>query len=130
IVSKQGKLHGIGQVEAIENDRIVTMFENRQFPEEYVSQIMRLTESRENIEFEDEITIFPTEDSYQVSETCIFPIFGGCNRLGTLILGRSETEFSEDDLVLAEYTATVVGMEILREKNDEVEQKARDKASI
>lgn len=116
IVSKRGKLLGIGQVEAIENDRIVKMFENRQFPEEYVSQIMRLTETRENIAFEDELTIFPTEDSYQDSETCIVPIYGGGNRLGTLILGRSETEFSEDDLVLAEYTATVVGMEILREK--------------
>ena len=32
IVSKRGKLLGIGQVEAIENDRIVKMFENRQFP--------------------------------------------------------------------------------------------------
>lgn len=130
VVSKRGKLLGVGQVEAVDNERIIEMLENRQFPEYYVNQIMRLTETRENIEFEDDLTIFPSEDSYQDSETCIVPIYGGGNRLGTLVLGRSETEFTEDDLVLAEYTATVVGMEILREKNDEIEQKARDKASI
>lgn len=130
IVSKRGKLLGIGVEQTIENERIVDMLENRQFPEYYVNQIMRITETRENIEFEDDLTIFPAEDSYQDSETCIVPIYGGGNRLGTLVLGRRENEFSEDDLVLAEYAGTVVGMEILREKNEEVEQKARDKASI
>jgi transcriptional pleiotropic repressor len=130
IVSKRGKLLGIGVVQTIENERIVDMLENRQFPEYYVNQIMRITETRENIAFEDDLTIFPSEDPYQDSETCIVPIYGGGNRLGTLVLGRRENEFSEDDLVLAEYAGTVVGMEILREKNEEVEQKARDKASI
>lgn len=130
IVSKRGKLLGIGVVQTIENERIVDMLENRQFPEYYVNQIMRITETRENIAFEDDLTIFPSEDPYQDSETCIVPIYGGGNRLGTLVLGRREDEFSEDDLVLAEYAGTVVGMEILREKNEEVEQKARDKASI
>ena len=130
IVSKRGKLLGIGVVQTIENERIVDMLDNRQFPEYYVNQIMRITETRENIEFEDDLTIFPSEDPYQDSETCIVPIYGGGKRLGTLVLGRRENEFSEDDLVLAEYAGTVVGMEILREKNEEVEQKARDKASI
>lgn len=130
IVSKRGKLLGIGVVQTIENERIVDMLDNRQFPEYYVKQIMHITETRENIAFEDDLTIFPAEDPYQDSETCIVPIYGGGNRLGTLVLGRRENEFSEDDLVLAEYAGTVVGMEILREKNEEVEQKARDKASI
>ena len=130
IVSKRGKLLGIGVVQTIENERIVDMLDNRQFPEYYVKQIMRITETRENIAFEDDLTIFPAEDPYQDSETCIVPIYGGGNRLGTLVLGRRENEFSEDDLVLAEYSGTVVGMEIMREKNEEVEQKARDKASI
>jgi transcriptional pleiotropic repressor len=130
IVSKRGKLLGIGVVQTIENERIVDMLDNRQFPEYYVKQIMHITETRENIAFEDGLTIFPAEDPYQDSETCIVPIYGGGNRLGTLVLGRRENEFSEDDLVLAEYAGTVVGMEILREKNEEVEQKARDKASI
>lgn len=130
IVSRKGKLLGFGVNHKIENERIVEMLENRRFPEEYVNKIMRVSETTENIDFDNELTIFPTEDSFQDSETTILPIYGGGDRLGTLALGRVSEAFSEDDLVLAEYATTVVGMEILREKQEEIEQKARDKASI
>ena len=39
-------------------------------------------------------------------------------------------EFEDDDLILAEYGATVVGMEILREKAEEIEEEARSKAVV
>ncbi|MFB8734489.1 hypothetical protein ACEQPO_13005 [Bacillus sp. SL00103] len=45
--------------------------------------------------------------------TTIVPIIGGGDRLGTLILSRLQDTFKDDDLILAEYGATVVGMEIL-----------------
>ena len=130
IVSRKGKLIGLGVNHKIENDRIVEMLENRRFPEDYVNKIMRVSETTENIDFDNELTIFPTEDSFQDSETTILPIYGGGERLGTLALGRVTEQFSQDDLVLAEYATTVVGMEILREKHEEIEKKARDKASI
>src|SRR5699024_11606379 len=62
--------------------------------------------------------------------TTIVPIIGGGERLGTLILGTLEDEFNEDDLLLAEYGATVVGMEILQEKSAEIEMEARSKAVV
>ena len=67
---------------------------------------------------------------FKDSKSTIFPILGGGERLGTLVLGRVQDDFSENDLVLGEYAATVIGMEILREKHNEVEQEARDKAAI
>ena len=66
---------------------------------------------------------------FSSSRTTVFPILGG-ERLGTLVLGRVKDDFNENDLVLGEYAATVIGMEILREKHNEVEKEARDKAAI
>ena len=63
-----------------------------------------------------------------MSRTNPFRFWGG-ERLGTL-LGRVKDDFNENDLVLGEYAATVIGMEILREKHNEVEKEARDKAAI
>ena len=60
----------------------------------------------------------------------IVPINGAGDRLGTLILAKFEGEFTEDDLVLAEYSATVVGMEIIRSKSEEIEEEARKKAAV
>ena len=67
---------------------------------------------------------------FSSSRTTVFPILGGGERLGTLVLGRVKDDFNENDLVLGEYAATVIGMEILREKHNEVEKEARDKAAI
>ena len=39
-------------------------------------------------------------------------------------------EFTDDDLVLAEHSATIVGMEMLRAKQDELEDDARKKAVV
>jgi len=58
------------------------------------------------------------------------PINGSGQRLGTLILARYDKEFTEDDLVLVEYGATVVGIEILRAKSEEIEEESRKKAVV
>ena len=44
----------------------------------------------------------------------IVPIVGNGDRLGTLLLARFGEEFNDDDLVLAEYSATIVGMELFK----------------
>jgi transcriptional pleiotropic repressor len=81
---------------------------------------------------EDEHTVFPIEnkDLFVEGLTTIVPIIGGGERLGTLILARVQNKFDDDDLILAEYGATVVGMEILREKAEEIEEEARSKAVV
>jgi len=48
------------------------------------------------------------------------PILGGSQRLGTLILKRDGPVYAEDDLVLAEYTATLIGLE-MQKKNSMVQ---------
>lgn len=60
----------------------------------------------------------------------VVPITGGGDRLGTLVLTRLSGSFDEDDLVLAEYGSTIVGMEILRERADEIEQEVRSRAVV
>ncbi len=132
IVSRRGKILGYGVNQNIDNERITEMLENRQFPEEYNNGLLNANKTIENIPFDNELTAFPTEsvELFNESSTCIIPIKGGGTRLGTLVIGRVTQDFNDDDLVLAEYAATVVGMEILREKSKLVEKSARDKAAI
>ena len=131
IVSDKGALLGYGtHHEELTNRRMQEMIETRQFPDYYMKQIMNLKDTLENIGFENTMTIFPEEESYQSSETCIIPIFGSGIRLGTLIVGRVQEKFTGEDLFLCEYSSTVVGMEMMQERQHEIEKAARDKASI
>ncbi|MCJ7839633.1 GTP-sensing pleiotropic transcriptional regulator CodY [Lederbergia sp. NSJ-179] len=132
VLSRRGKLLGYADNMQIENDRMKKMLEDRQFPEEYTNSLLRISETSPNLDMNSDYTAFPVENKDLFAEglTTVVPIIGGGERLGTLILARLETEFNDDDLLLAEYGATVVGMEILREKAEEIEEEARSKAVV
>jgi len=132
ILSRRGKLLGYAINQEIENERMKTMLEERRFTEEYTQKLFNIHETTANLDIDSEHTVFPEEnrDLFQNGLTTIVPIIGGGDRLGTLILGRLSDEFNADDLLLAEYGATVVGMEILQEKSAEIEKEARSKAVV
>lgn len=132
ILSRRGKLLGFAIKQEIENDRMKKMLEDRQFPEEYIKNLAKITETSSNIDNDSEFTAFPIENRelFHTGLTTIVPINGGGNRIGTLILSRLSDSFDNDDLILAEYGSTVVGMEILHEKTVEIEHEARSKAVV
>ncbi|UXR77520.1 MULTISPECIES: GTP-sensing pleiotropic transcriptional regulator CodY [unclassified Staphylococcus] len=132
IVSRRGKILGSCLNELLKNDRIIKMLDDKHIPDAYTEKLMHVYETTSNIDIEDPLSVFPLESRslFEDSKTTIFPIIGGGERLGTLVLGRLTDPFEENDLVLGEYAATVIGMEILREKHSEIEAEARDKAAI
>lgn len=132
VLSRRGKVLGYAIRQEIENERMKQMLEERRFPEEYTESLFKVEETSENLDINSEFTAFPVEskDLFSKGLTTIVPILGGGQRLGTLILARLTGPFDNDDLVLAEYGATVVGMEILHEKTQEIEEEARSKAVV
>lgn len=132
VVSRKGKVLGYAINQQIENERMIGMLEDRQFPIEYTQNLSNINETSANLDVNSEHTIFPVEERelFKNGLTTIVPIIGGGERLGTLLLGRVNAEFQDDDLILGEYGATVVGMEILREKGDRIEEEARSKAVV
>ena len=132
VLSRRGKLLGFAINQQIENDRMKKMLEDRQFPEEYTKSLFNIPETSPNLDINSEYTAFPVENKelFKTGLTTIVPIIGGGDRLGTLILSRLTQSFENDDLILAEYGATVVGMEILHEKAEEIEGEARSKAVV
>ncbi len=132
ILSRRGKLLGFSIKQEIENERMKKMLEERQFPQSYTESLFKVAETTPNLDIDSEFTAFPVEnkDLFQDGLTTIVPIIGGGERLGTLILSRLKDKFENDDLLLAEYGATVVGMEILHQKTEEIEEEARSKAVV
>ena len=108
------------------------MLEDRHIPREYTEELMNVKQTESNIDIDNELTVFPPENRevFLNSRTTIFPILGGGERLGTLVLGRVQDDFNENDLVLGEYAATVIGMEILRENIMKSKKKLEIKAAI
>lgn len=92
---------------------------------EYTKEINKIVETKANLTKEAFMEIFKGDVEGSKKQTVIVPIIGGGQRLGTLILARYDVEISDDDLVLAEYCATVIGLEILRALSEESEIESR-----
>lgn len=132
IVDKEGDLLGFAILEEIQNPRMRMMLEEKKFPHSYTESLLGLSVTTSNLEIDSDYTAFPIEnrDLFKNGLTTIVPILGGGRRLGTLIVSRLGEEFRDEDLILAEYGATVVGMEILHDQSAKLEEKARNKAMV
>jgi transcriptional pleiotropic repressor len=133
VVSRKGKILGYSMsaphVSPAMNMMVV---EERRFPESYNTMLLQIDETSSNLDQENtnSKSMSKVHDFLMRAHTLIVPIIGGGQRWGTLVLTTTDKSFDETDLVLAEYGATVIGMEILRVRADEVEQDARNKAAV
>lgn len=132
IASKKGKILGYSLLDDFECEIMEEkVIEEGAFPEDYNDGLLRVRETKSNIEQKDGKCVFADEDClFEDKLTTIVPVIGGGDRLGTLILARYGSEFNDEDLVLGEYGASVVGMEILRSRSEKVEEEARKKAAV
>ncbi|MCU6707095.1 GTP-sensing pleiotropic transcriptional regulator CodY [Paenibacillus sp. J5C_2022] len=130
VVSRRGKILGCAAVDVYDHEFIRSQSgAELRFPADSNARFMDMQESVTNVEPDRGIyETFPRLGGGDVMT--VVPIIGGGDRLGTLVLTRTLGEFDEDDLVLAEYGSTIVGMEILRERADEIEQEVRSRAVV
>jgi len=132
IASRKGRVLGFALHEGFECGILHSeVVEERRFPKEYNDELLKITETKENVKEVSECVFDQVSKcDYKDKITTVIPLVSGGTRLGTLVLARFGREFSEDDLVLSEYSATIVGMEILRAKTEEIEEEARKRAVV
>ena len=132
ILNSSGKILGYALSRQIQSERMQEIMEKGQSPEEYVQNLSRVNETLENVTIESEYTAFPLENKelFRDGLTTIVPIVGGGKRLGTLLLARIGQKFDIEDLILTEYSTTVIGMEIMHERSEQLQEEARSKAIV
>ena len=100
------------------------------FPSEYNDEFMKLDETKANLIGDQVLEIFKYDYDTADKLHTVIPILGGGKRWGTLIMVRYEPEFSDEDLVLGEYGATVIGLEIQRHKTEEEKAEERQVSMV
>jgi len=100
------------------------------FPVEYNDEFMKLDQTAANLTGDDVLAIFKYDYDTADKLHTVIPILGGGKRWGTLIMVRHEPVFSDEDLVLGEYGATVIGLEIQRRKTEEEEAEERQVSMV
>lgn len=132
ILSIDGRIHGHAFAQQVRSDSMKRTLEEGHIPTEYNKVLPEVSETLANVDIDSEYSAFPSEnkDLFKTGLTTLVPIIGGGDRLGTLILSRLDKAFDDDDLLLTEYSATVIAVEIMRERSEVAEKEARSKAIV
>lgn len=134
ILGRRGMLRGWafqpGQ-DCVDIETIINFSER--FPGSFNQKFLDVQETEVNIPLQSGKCIFKADDvSCEQSKrmAAVVPIYGGAGRMGTFLLVKCDGEFSEEDIILAEYGATVVANEIMRIRAERIEEEARSKAAV
>ncbi len=131
VSNKRGKILGVSLADASDSSIISDeKSDQKKFPDEYNEELVKITNTKYNITGDELLKVFKYDIESFDKFVTIVPIIGNGERLGTFVLARYNSKFEEEDIVLAEYSATIVGMEILRSNIGKMEEEARKKAIV
>lgn len=97
--------------------------------EEMNSRLLEVNQTMANEPIHSPYSMVPNElrSVFPQMMTTVVPISAGGSRLGTLVLLRAYGLFETEDLILGEIGATVIGMKIVRQRTEQIENEVRDK---
>ena len=123
VLSRKGKILGSGKRDDIPllNGLVADSLGNH-IDSVMNERLLNILSTKENLNLQ--LLGFEPSDCVGYSAIAA-PIDIAGNRNGTLFLYRTDKPYSVDDIILAEYATTVVGLEIVRSKNEETAETIR-----
>lgn len=117
VLSRKGKILGSGKREDIPVlSGLLTDSLGNHIDSAMNERLLNILSTKENLNLQ-MLGFEPSECNGYYAIAAPIDIAG--NRNGTLFLYRTAKQYSIDDIILAEYATTVVGLEIVRSKNEE-----------
>jgi len=131
LVGRDGKILGYAWVPEYNSQALSDFMQDGYMPEDFVEKMNRCRESEVCDEdaymFDDE----DEDDENPEKHLMYVPIYGAAaERLGTIVLVRFFNPFVTKDILLAEYLGTMVGIEMLNDRNRSIEERSRDRVSV
>lgn len=133
IVDCVGGVKGYALIREFECDFMrEKVLDSAKFPNDYMKFIMSIKETLANIPHQNQNCSFinDTKCIFKDKTTTVVPIYGNGERIGTLIVAKYDATFDDEDLLLAEYAATVLGVEILHEREVTLAEEIRKKTMV
>lgn len=131
IVGRKGKILGYGVVDhALTDEWMKIMTEDQRFPGDFNKNLLRIEDTVVNLKDKEPFYVFSPEEneSFRSKHIIVAPVIGSRERQGTIVFARSDQPFEAEDMVLAEYSATIVALEVVHARQQRKEEEGRQRA--
>lgn len=122
VISKNAKVLGVFNI-----DEEAFVSEEKYIDTMINDQLLSIMEVKENMPMSNIFTEDPLSKKYNA---CIIPVVAGGQRLGTLLVYKKEGSYVTEDIILGEYGATIIAVEMLRSVRIEFEDEERKTAIV
>jgi transcriptional pleiotropic repressor len=128
ITNKTGKLLGIyNNLEQRVIDELLTDKVGNVIDEALNRRLSNILSTKENVNL---ATLGFSEEAAANITAIVSPILISGKRLGHLFIYRSDRLFNIEDIIIAEYGSTVIGLETMRAEKEELETERIKKATV
>jgi transcriptional pleiotropic repressor len=131
ILGKEGRILGYAWVPEYNSQTLSDCMKDGYMPEEFVEKMNHCRESEIN---DEDAYLFDDSGKGRTApekHLMYVPIYGAAaERLGTVVLVRFHDLFMTKDILLAEYLGTLVGIEMLNDRNRDIEERSRDRVAV
>ena len=123
VISKKGKVLGVSVWEGVDEIHELIVDQVGGFVDLMLNErLLSILSTKENVNL---VTLGFSEESVRDYQAIITPIDIAGERLGTLFIYKSHSQYDIDDIILSEYGTTVVGLEMMRSVNEENAEETR-----
>lgn len=123
VISKKGKVLGVGLTPDVEEIQELIADQVGGYVDTLLNErLLSILSTKENVNLE---TLGFVGDNIKKYQAIITPIDIAGERLGTLFIYKSNSQYDIDDIILSEYGTTVVGLEMMRSVNEENAEESR-----
>ena len=117
VISKKGKLLGISNWSSVDEiTELIVDSVGGHVDAMFNERLLSVLSTKENVNL---ATLGFAEENVRKYQAIIAPINIAGERLGTLFIYKSDSQYEIDDIILSEYGTTVVGLEMMRSVNEE-----------
>ncbi len=123
VISRKGKVLGVSAWEGVDEIEELIADQVGGFVDPMLNErLLSILSTKENVNL---VTLGFTEDKVKDYQAIITPIDIAGERLGTLFIYKSNSQYDIDDIILSEYGTTVVGLGMMRSVNEENAEETR-----
>ena len=127
VLSKKGKVLGVSHEKSFDRiEELLADHRGMRIDESLNERLLGVLSTRENVYLQTLGFSDDTKDCHGM----IVPIDIAGERLGTLFMYRPNEIYDIEDIILCEYGATVIGMEMMRAENDETAEENRKQSGV
>ena len=117
VISRKGKVLGVSLCPGVEEIKELIDDEVGGYIDSMLNERLRgVLSTKENVNLE---TLGFVGDNIKKYQAIINPIDIAGERLGTVFMYKSDSQYEIDDIILSEYGTTVVGLEMMRSVHEE-----------